>query len=78
MPNINEIAFKVENGKVLYDSFGLMLGFPSNLRKECDKEILEKVQNYQGKTDVYPIGTVKVVNNEYYRIEFDYPSKFKN
>lgn len=76
MPNVNRIPFKVEDGTVKYEKFGLFLGFPEKLRSLAEDEILEKIENYQGKTDVYPIGTVKVVNNEYYTVEWDYPSKF--
>lgn len=79
MPNVNRIPFIVEDGKVKYDSFGLMIGgFPSNLRREFETELFEKLQNYQGKTDIRPLGTVEVVNKEYYRIEFDRPSNFEN
>lgn len=76
MPNVNRIPFIVEDSKVKYDSFRLMLGFPEKLRELADKEILEKVQKYSGRTNAYPIGEVKVVNNEYYRVEWNIT--FKN
>ena len=77
MPNINKIPFIVENDTVKYDSFRLMFGFPNRLKELAEKEILDKIEDYQRKTDEYSIGEVKVVDNEYYRIEWYYPSSFE-
>jgi hypothetical protein len=78
MPNVNRIPFIVEDGTVKYSEFRLMFGFPNKLQTLAEKEILDKIQNYQGKTDEYPIGEIKVVDNEYFEIIWDYPSKFED
>ena len=78
MPNINKIEFIVKDGKVKYDSFGLMMGFPHKFQKLDEKEILNKIENYNGKTDRNSIGQIKIINQEYYKIEWFYPSKFEN
>lgn len=64
MPNVNRIPYKIEDGKVMYDQFRLMLGFPSNLRKEFEKEVKQKSRENRK----YEMGYVKVVDNEYYKI----------
>jgi hypothetical protein len=77
MPNINRIPFIVEDNTVKYSEFRLMFGFPHKLQKLAESEILEKIEDYQGPTDRYSIGEIKVVENEYYEIEWTYPSKFE-
>lgn len=78
MPNVNRIPFIVEDNTVKFDGFRLMFGFPSKLRSLAEEEILAEIENYEGITHRYPIGEVKVVDNEYYEIEWDYPSKFRD